>query len=74
VLDDHQAVQPGERDRLDMKEITGEDSLGLGAQEFSPGRPDLAGAGSIPAFFKITQTIDGAILRPRPASSPAILR
>jgi hypothetical protein len=74
VLDDREAVQPGERDRLAMEEITSEDPFGLGTQELSPGRPDLRGAGSIPAFFKINHTVDGAILRPRPASSPAILR
>jgi hypothetical protein len=36
--------------------------------------PDLRGAGSMPTFFKIVYTVDGAILRARPASSPAILR
>jgi hypothetical protein len=30
VLDDREAVQPAEHDRLGMKEITSEDPLGLG--------------------------------------------
>jgi hypothetical protein len=30
VLDDREAVQPDEHDRLDMKEITGENPVGLG--------------------------------------------
>jgi hypothetical protein len=38
VLDDSEAVRPGERDRLGMKEITDQDPFGLGAQELSPGR------------------------------------
>jgi hypothetical protein len=32
------------------------------------------GAGSIPAFFRISHTVDAAIFTPRPASSPWILR
>jgi hypothetical protein len=36
--------------------------------------PDRRGAGSIPAFVKIAHSVDGAILRPRPANSPAIRR
>src|SRR4051794_3185475 len=42
VLDDGEAIQPGERDRLSVEEVTGEDSLGLGTQELSPGRPRSA--------------------------------
>ena len=36
--------------------------------------PDLRGAGSIPAFLRIVHTVAGAILMPRPASSPAMRR
>jgi hypothetical protein len=32
------------------------------------------GAGSIPAFFRISHAADAAIFTPRPASSPWILR
>jgi hypothetical protein len=32
------------------------------------------GAGSIPAFFKVSRTVDAATFTPRPASSPWILR
>src|SRR6185312_1792126 len=36
--------------------------------------PDRRGAGSIPAFFRISHTVDAATFTPRPASSPWILR
>ena len=36
--------------------------------------PLRCGAGSIPCRFKISQTVDGAAVIPRPASSPVIRR
>src|SRR5450755_1184953 len=36
--------------------------------------PDRCGAGSIPAFFRISHAVDAATFTPRPASSPWILR
>jgi hypothetical protein len=36
--------------------------------------PDRRGAGLIPAFFKMAHTVDGATLRPSPASSPVMRR
>jgi hypothetical protein len=36
--------------------------------------PDRRGAGSIPAFFKISRTVDAATFAPRLVSSPRILR
>jgi hypothetical protein len=36
--------------------------------------PVRRGAGSIPAFFRISHTVDAATFTPRPASSPLILR
>ena len=36
--------------------------------------PVRRGAGSIPAFFKISHAVDAATITPRPASSPWILR
>jgi len=36
--------------------------------------PVRRGAGSIPAFFRISHTVDAATFTPRPASSPWILR
>jgi hypothetical protein len=38
------------------------------------GGPVRRGAGSIPAFFRISHTVDAATFTPRPASSPWILR
>ena len=37
-------------------------------------RPSRLGAGSIPAFLRISQTVDGATVMPSPASSPWIRR
>src|ERR1019366_6499525 len=36
--------------------------------------PDRRGAGSIPAFLRISHAVDAATFTPRPASSPWILR
>jgi hypothetical protein len=36
--------------------------------------PDRRGAGSMPAFFKVAHTVDGATLRPSPANSPVMRR
>jgi hypothetical protein len=36
--------------------------------------PDRRGAGSIPAFLRISHAVDAAAFTPRPASSPWILR
>lgn len=38
VLDDGEAVQPGQGDRVGMEEITGQDFFGLGPQELPPAR------------------------------------
>jgi hypothetical protein len=38
VLDDGEAVQPGQGDRVGVEEITGEDPFGLGPQELAPVR------------------------------------
>jgi hypothetical protein len=35
---------------------------------------DRRGAGSIPAFLRISHTVEAAIFTPRPASSPWILQ
>ncbi|CAM5716778.1 hypothetical protein SALBM135S_09614 [Streptomyces alboniger] len=36
--------------------------------------PERCGAGSIPALFRIAHTVEAPIGRPRPVSSPVILR
>ncbi len=63
-------------EQVNRKEVAREDGVGLGAQESRPGRPGPARcrAGSIPLTLRISHTVDAAILIPRPASSPWILR
>jgi hypothetical protein len=73
-LNDRETVQAGERDRLGMEEVTGEDPSAWARRNSPHAGPDLRGAVSIPAFFKIAHAVDGAILRPGPVSSAAILR
>jgi hypothetical protein len=38
VLDEHQDVQPGQRDSIHVKEVDGQDPGGLRVQELAPGR------------------------------------
>jgi hypothetical protein len=44
-----------------VQEVTRDDPMGLGGQELPPGMALRCGAGSIPAFFKISQTVEDAI-------------
>jgi hypothetical protein len=74
VFDHREAVQPGKSNRSTLKKSQAKIPSAWARKNSPHAGPDLRGAGSIPAFFKIAQTVDGAILRPRPASSPVILR
>lgn len=53
------------------QEVCG-DRVGLGVQELLPRRPLRRGAGSIPASWRICQTVDFAILCPSLIGSPVI--
>ena len=53
-----------------MREVDREDRVGLGGEKLRQVGPDRSGAGSIPTFFKIFQTVEAATRWPRPTSSP----
>jgi hypothetical protein len=74
VLDHGEAVQPGQRDRVGVEEITGEDPLGLTRRNWHQLGPDRRGTGSMPASCRIRQTVAAPIFRPSPANSPVIRR
>ena len=74
VLDHGQDIGPGAVEQVRAEEIARQDRFGLGAQELRPGGPHRRGAGLIPAFLRISHTVDAATFTPRPASSPWILR
>ena len=71
-VDEEQQVEPAQRDRVDGGEIAGDG--GLGPQELRPSDFAASGCGSIPAFFRICQTVDAARRWPSPASSPWMRR
>jgi hypothetical protein len=60
VLDHHQDVEAAPEDGVDVGEVDGEDRVGLRGEEQSPGGPDRCRAGSMPAVFKIVQTVEAA--------------
>ena len=74
VLDKKQHVEPAQEDGVDAEEVSRGDRLGLRGQELLPADGCARGAGSIPAALRISQMVDGAILCPRPVSSPQIRR
>jgi hypothetical protein len=61
VLDDGERVEPGEVDGVDVKQVAGHDSVGLGAEEVAPGGPDRRVDGSMPAAWRILQTVEAPI-------------
>jgi hypothetical protein len=74
VLDDEQHIEPTEKDGVDVEEVDRDNRLGLGGQELLQLEAARCGAGSIPAALRMSQMVDGAILCPRPVSSPQIRR
>jgi hypothetical protein len=65
VLNDREAVQTDEHDRLGIEKSHARIPSAWARRNSPQAGPELRGAGSIPAFFKIAHTVDGAILRPR---------
>ena len=47
-----------------------QDRLGLAARELRQAGPVRRGARPVPAFVRVSHTVDAAIFTPRPASSP----
>ena len=74
VLDNEQHVEPAQEDGVDVEEVNRGDRLGLRGQELLPARGCASRRGSIPAALRISQMVEGAILCPRPVSSPQIRR
>ena len=74
VLDDEQYVEPAQEDGVDVEEVDRGGRLGLGRQELFQLAAARCGAGSMPASWRISQMVEGAILWPGPVSSPQIRR
>ena len=74
VLDDGKDVDLRSVEQAGGEEVQRQDPLRLGPQELGPARSLPAGAGSMPAFLRICQTVDGATVMPSPASSPWMRR
>ena len=73
-LDEEQDVVAAQHDRVDGEEVARDDPGGLRARNGVHDSALRAGAGSIPAFFKIVQTVDAPIVMPSVASSPWMRR
>jgi hypothetical protein len=74
VLDHGQDVSLGAAGQAGGEDVARQDRLGLERRNCGQAFPVRRGAGSIPAFFKISHGVDAATITPRPASSPWILR
>jgi hypothetical protein len=64
VLNDEERIQPAQGDGVDVEEVASQDGVRLGAQELRPGRsgtPRRWVDGSIPALFRIFQTVEAPI-------------
>jgi hypothetical protein len=55
-----------------VEQVDGEQVQGLRARELRPVRAGAPGRGSMPCRLGISQTVEGAMAMPSPASSPAI--
>jgi hypothetical protein len=63
VLGAEQDVQAAQEDRVDMKEVSRQDRVGLGGEERARGLAASAwGRGRCPASLGIFRTFDGAML------------
>jgi len=60
VLEQGQDVSLGAVELVGCEEVARQDRLGLGAQDSNQAGPVRRGAGSMPAFFKISHTVDAA--------------
>jgi hypothetical protein len=74
VLDHSQDVEAAEEDGVDVGEVERKDLVGLRGEQPSAGRSGPWRAGSMPAAFKIFQTVEAATAWPSPRSSPWIRR
>jgi len=74
VLDHGKDVHLGTVEEVGGEEVQGQDPLPCDRRNSAHPGPSRRGAGSIPAFLRISQTVDGATVMPSPASSPWIRR
>lgn len=73
VFEQDQGVDAFEVDGVDVEKVDGDDVFCLGGQELLPCWSAAARGGSIPAWFRMFQTVEAATLWPRWISSPWIL-
>ncbi|MGI8336255.1 hypothetical protein ACRYCC_40465 [Actinomadura scrupuli] len=72
ALDHGEHVQPGERNRLYMEEVGGQNPFRLVLRNWAQVGSLRRGAGPNPAYFGIAHTVAEETFRLRPAISPAI--
>ncbi len=69
VLDHGQDMGLGAVQQVGGEEVARQDRLGWERRNCGQPRPVRRGAGSIPAFFRISHAVDAATFTPRPAST-----
>jgi len=74
VLDHDEQVEAAEEDGVDVGEIDREYRVGLRGEKPRQVGPDWRGAGSMPAVFKILDTVEAATRWLSPTSSPWMRR
>jgi hypothetical protein len=74
VLDHGQHVRLGAAGQAGREESRARITSAWERRNCGQAIPDRRGAGSIPAFLRISHAVDAATFTPRPASSPWILR
>jgi ribonucleotide monophosphatase NagD (HAD superfamily) len=74
VLDDEQHVEPAQKTVSTWKKSTAAIVLAWADRNCFQLADARRGAGSMPAAWRISQMVEGAILWPRPFSSPQIRR
>jgi hypothetical protein len=63
-VDGEEHVDPTQENGVDVEEVAGEHRAGLGAADFSPGRPVPPWRGSRPAAVRMFQTVAPGRVRP----------
>ena len=74
VLDRGHHVGLGAVEQIHGEEVARDNRLGLGTQELRPSRSAPSRSGVDAVLLRISQTVDGATVIPRPANSPVMRR
>jgi hypothetical protein len=61
VLDDEERVEPPQRDRLEVEQVAGTIACACARRNSVHDGPARRGAGSIPAAWRIAQTVEAPI-------------